>query len=317
MAFYFSVFVIGMTISVLIYFILLENEDITSAEKFTPYATNMLRYHWSLYPFDYGTNDSLSAMFIPPITRYIIASPILRWIVLLFMQSHKQFSMFPILAYRTEFFDQTWIKGIQEDNIKQIVLLGAGFDDRSIRFEHIIKQNNVTIFEADLPNLILRKRKLISKYLGSDELPSYLSLVGCDLNIHTLDKCLSEYNFNPNVRTIFHMEGLIMYLEPHMVHKIFNFVKQKLEKGSIISFDMLIEYDGIDDLKKELEKRNELLKFVLKDSEVDMFIKKYDLTVVIKEGVLEGLTKHLPKDIHDRFGLPEANHGYHILSKLE
>ena len=64
---------------------------------------------------------------------------------------------------RTKFFDNAvneWCESVKDS---QIIILGSGFDSRSIRFEKMLKQNNVTVFEVDLPAMLAHKKEIIKK----------------------------------------------------------------------------------------------------------------------------------------------------------
>jgi len=52
------------------------------------------------------------------------------------------------LLARTKYFDDIFKKGLDE-NISQMIILGAGYDTRSLRFKNLIQDTR--IFELDAP----------------------------------------------------------------------------------------------------------------------------------------------------------------------
>eukprot|EP01084_Bolivina_argentea_P227217 383770_1 len=299
--------------------------DTFGTEKWTPYAVNALRYQFSFYPIDYGTNDSLAGIFIPPFIKYLSDSPIFRWITIhIFINQFTSFGPYiSAIAFRTQYFDTIWIEGIEKHNVKQIINIGSGYDDRSIRFQDIITANNVKIFELDLPNLLQKKENIILNHFKWDKLPPYLAFIPCDLDQMLLANCLNNtelFKYDPNVPTIFHMEGIIMYLLSDSVEGIFNFIKQKAYKGSIVATIFSVDLDKMDakeyNLRNKLTKYGEKYKFTLKTSEIVPFIEKYELKNIEILGARDSVLKYLPKEINDRFDAITQNVYYFVRSEV-
>lgn len=60
-------------------------------------------------------------------------------------------------------YDNAVTFAIEEENIKQLAVMGGGYDDRSFRFAK--KYIDLTVFEFDLPEVIEAKTCLLGIYL--------------------------------------------------------------------------------------------------------------------------------------------------------
>jgi methyltransferase (TIGR00027 family) len=108
------------------------------------------------------------------------------------------------MAQRTRFFDDATMEAT-EGGVRQVVILGAGYDGRALRFAH----PGVRFFEVDHPQTQSDKqRRLVA--LGVD-LPS-IALVGVDLMHGGLVERLRSAGFDPGEATLFTCEGLLPYL---------------------------------------------------------------------------------------------------------
>jgi O-methyltransferase involved in polyketide biosynthesis len=110
----------------------------------------------------------------------------------------------------------------------QVVVFGAGFDTRSIRYQ----REGLRFFEVDLPDTIEAKRVVHERY-QADENPSVRlpARVGFDLNDceHTslLDTLEAEHGLRRDVPTLFISEAVMFYVNPRAIaalyHDIFSF----------------------------------------------------------------------------------------------
>lgn len=105
----------------------------------------------------------------------------------------------------------------------QIVIFGAGFDTRSIRYQ----REGLQFFEVDLPDTIEAKRVVHERY--RDEVNPEVRLperVGFDLNDceHTslLDKLEAEHGFRRDVPTMFISEAVMFYVNPKAIAALYD-----------------------------------------------------------------------------------------------
>jgi methyltransferase (TIGR00027 family) len=132
---------------------------------------------------------------------------------------------------RVRFFDDT-VRQAVADGLEQLVILGAGYDTRAYRIEGM---NKVRVFEVDQPATQFVKIQRLKEIFGS--LPANVSYVPLDLETNRLDIRLAESGYDPSKKTLFTMEGLIMYLDYRTVDWLLAFIVHNSGKGSAVAFD--------------------------------------------------------------------------------
>lgn len=121
----------------------------------------------------------------------------------------------------------------------QIVILGAGYDTRAYRLNDL---KTTRVFEVDHPETIRVKVEKIREIFGT--LPNQVTYVPADLEEDGLELKLAARGYDSACRTLFLMEGLIMYLSPSSVDRLFSFIVKNSPKGSSVLFDYCPEDDG-------------------------------------------------------------------------
>ena len=121
------------------------------------------------------------------------------------------------------------------ENFAQIVVFGAGFDTLAVRLHADFPA--VNFIEIDHPATQTLKRKAIEERKLARE---NLHFVPLDLNEKSLSEILSDGSFFQNdVKTLFIAEGLLMYLGPDEVKKIFAFVRSNSAANSRFAFTFM------------------------------------------------------------------------------
>ena len=111
------------------------------------------------------------------------------------------------LVTRSRYIDDYLSEGIK-DGIRQLVILGAGYDSRPYRFEQL--KDRIRVFEVDHHTTQDIKKAKLTEVFG--ELPNHVTFVSVDLAEDTLEKRLIESGFDKMAKTLFIMEGVTMYL---------------------------------------------------------------------------------------------------------
>ncbi len=176
---------------------------------------------------------------------------------------------------RVRYFDD-FVKNSIADGIEQLVILGAGYDTRAYRIEEL--KENVKVFEVDHPNTQNFKIQKIREIFGST--PDRVVYVPVDFEQETFGQKLFNNGYNSSKKTLFVMEGLVMYIPPKAVSKILSFVMGNSGKGSSVIFDYYPEsvVDGTCKLDIGVNIRNHLiqlgepLQFGIKENEVNNFL---------------------------------------------
>lgn len=175
---------------------------------------------------------------------------------------------------RVRYFDDFISRSIDE-GVVQLVILGAGYDSRPYRIDGLKK---IRSFEVDHPATQAAKIEKIRKIFGL--LPDHIVYVPVDLAKDNLGLKLLEKGYDRSLKTLFIMEGLLMYLSPETVDDIFSFIAKNSGKGSAILFDYYIQsvVDGSCELlagkniHNQLVQLGEPLEFGINEGAVETFL---------------------------------------------
>ena len=138
-------------------------------------------------------------------------------------------SSYSFLFFRTKKIDQLVKDNIEK--VEQFVVLGAGFDLRSIRFYN----DKLKIFELDKKNTQNLKLKTLKKAKISNKNISYIE---CDLNNSDWSINLINNGFNKNKKTLFLFESVSCYLEEKIVNNVLSTINNISAKESIVIQDL-------------------------------------------------------------------------------
>ncbi len=119
--------------------------------------------------------------------------------------------------------------------MKQLVILGAGFDSRAYRFEKL--KDGVKVFEVDHPATQADKQAKLRKIFGT--IPSHVTFVPVDFNTQTLEKRLAESGYDQTLMTLYIWQGVTMYLTNEAVDDTLKFVVNNSTPSSAIVFDYI------------------------------------------------------------------------------
>jgi methyltransferase, putative, TIGR00027 family len=136
-------------------------------------------------------------------------------------------------AARVRYIDDA-VKACLGDGLEQLVIMGAGYDTRAYRIEGLKK---VRVFELDHPATQRVKVEKIQEIFGS--LPGHVTYVPADLAVDEIGRRLLDHGYDRSRKTLFIMEGLLMYLPPAIVDGILAFIAHSSGKGSVIIFDYI------------------------------------------------------------------------------
>jgi methyltransferase (TIGR00027 family) len=116
--------------------------------------------------------------------------------------------------------------------LDQLVVLGAGFDSRAMRFDAQLGQAQV--FEVDVADVIALKRRHLAA--AGQRLPGRVVQVAIDFSTERLDKLLA-HGFRSDARTLFLWEGVTPYLRDDDVSGVLRFVREQGGPGTTLVFD--------------------------------------------------------------------------------
>lgn len=131
------------------------------------------------------------------------------------------------IKYIDEFFQ------LRASEFANIFILGPGFDSRAIRFQNQLQQSRV--FELDHP--VSQKNKIAKLQELTIPIPENLRYIPIDFNQQDLTTILQEIPRKKGEKNLFILEGLIMYLPPSTVNRIFSAIDACAPDSSEIIFD--------------------------------------------------------------------------------
>ena len=180
---------------------------------------------------------------------------------------------------RTRYIDD-FVKKEVTRGIRQLVLLGAGFDSRAHRIDEL-ESTGSEVFEVDHPDTQKVKRKRLS---GAAGLKRNVRYVPIDFLTQYLATELADKGWEADHRSIFVWEGVTNYLDEAAVSSIFDTVG-RTKDGSVILFtyihrgilDGSTKFEGAQELLVNVKRLGEPWKFGLLPEEVAGFIAPYGL----------------------------------------
>ena len=183
---------------------------------------------------------------------------------------------------RVRYFDD-FVKKSIENGIEQLVVLGAGYDTRACRIDEL---KDIKVFEVDHPNTQSFKIQKIGEIFGS--LPDHVVYVPVDFEKETLGQKLFDNGYDSSKKTLFIMEGLIMYIPPKAVAKTLLFIVENSGRGSQVIFDYYPEsvVDGTckleigTNIRNHVAEQGEPLQFGIKEDEIEDFLMQFGFSKI-------------------------------------
>jgi len=187
------------------------------------------------------------------------------------------------MAARTTHFDNLFRQALIE-NIPQIVLLGAGYDTRSIRYKDHIKDTK--IFELDTPIIQQKKKIIINK--SKMTVPLQLTYVPIDFNKESMKDLLPEAGYNTALQTVFLWEGVTYYLTEGAIRETLSFINIFSGPASTVAFDYFLkgaisgdeELYGAKEINREVQKSGEPFRFGLDEGQINSFLSENGFEII-------------------------------------
>lgn len=239
-------------------------------------------------------------LFYDPVAKELVGGPIR---FLMQFANMRNFSVkqtdavakgiYGVQICRTCYIDDV-VQAAISQGIKQLVILGAGYDTRPYRLPEM---ENVKVFEVDLPTVQDDKKKKLQKYLG--RLPDYVSFIPIDFDTQTLEAVFSGTAFNSAKPAIFIWEGVTQYISEEAVRQTLAFVG-KSAPGSIVVFTYVLK--SIIERRSDIPDADHLMDVVAKQSPwvfglepsgIPDFLKPYHLSLIADVGNMDYQEKYL------------------------
>ncbi len=201
---------------------------------------------------------------------------------------------------RTRFIDEALLRTLQAD-IKQVVILGAGFDCRAYRTPGI---EHARIYEVDRPDTLAAKRENLKRMLGI--LPEHVIFVEIDFNAQQLKDALLASGFDPARPAFFIWEGVTNYLTEEAVNTTLQFISSTAV-GSQLVFTYIHQgvldnadgFEGTRNLIRLLQAEDEPWTFGLYPAQVASYLEVRGLQLLEDAGSVEYRARYMgPRGKH-------------------
>jgi methyltransferase (TIGR00027 family) len=158
---------------------------------------------------------------------------------------------------RTRYIDEAVLAAFSQ-GIKQLVILGAGFDTRPYRLPGM---KSIKVFEVDLPAVQEDKKNKVQRYLG--RVPDNVTFIGMDFDTQNLGAVLTETALDPSEPVVFIWEAVTQYLSEEAVRRTLAFVG-KSAPGSILLFTYVLK--SLIERRSDIPGANRLMDVVARQS---------------------------------------------------
>ena len=133
---------------------------------------------------------------------------------------------------RTRFIDDCLAEEIGR-GLRQLVVLGAGYDTRALRFPQL--KEAVAVFELDHPETQRVKMEKIRRHMGS--LPAHVTFTPINFEKESIAQKLLACPYDPREKTLFIWEGVSYYLPAEAVDRTLSFIGACSGEQSSVVFD--------------------------------------------------------------------------------
>ncbi len=216
--------------------------------------------------------DYMAEVMFPPLARLSLNfSPLRKFL----MRQMFPPGIYEYVLARTKVMDAVFMEAL-EARLAQIVLLGAGFDTRALRFAD--RNRGTKVIELDVsttqqPKIEILRRKKIT-------LPQELIFAPIDFDKEDIFEVLSKVGYQAGQKSLFLWEGVTMYLSAQAVDGTLNFIRSRAAPGSRVAFDYIYasvlrrenRYYGEQGIFETVSKTGEGWTFGLEDGAVAAFL---------------------------------------------
>jgi len=231
----------------------------------------------------YRGDDHIALLLVPAFLKVLLhLSPARRF----FCQILAAKGIYEYTIARTKYIDAVFGEAIFR-GVDQILIFGAGFDTRALRFEG---KEDTVIFELDAP--VTQQAKLGQYAKRGLSVPPKVRFIPIDFDTEPLSERLEAAGFGRGRKSLFVLEGLLMYLQPESVDATFRVIQSFAGEGSEAVFDYVRasvlrqtgSFYGEREIVKAVAKAGECWHFGLEEGDVEGFLKTYGLRLSEHKG---------------------------------
>jgi methyltransferase (TIGR00027 family) len=227
----------------------------------------------------YRSDDHIALLLVPTFLKLLLHIPLFRRF---YSQVITPKGIYEYTIARTRYIDAIF-KEVLAEGFDQILIFGAGFDTRALRFQ--TEAGDTKISELDVP--ITQKAKLDQYAKRGLSIPANVEFISINFDKESLSERLEEAGFGRGGRSLFVLEGLLMYLQSESVNETFKVIEEFVGEGSVVVFDYVRasvlrqegSYYGEREIVKSVSKAGERWYFGIEEGELEGFLKKHGLRV--------------------------------------
>jgi len=235
----------------------------------------------------YYSADHIALLIVPTFLQGVLRIP---WFRRFYSRVLAPKGIYEYTIARTKYIDAVFQEALGQ-GVEQILIFGAGFDTRAVRLK--TETDAVQVFELDVP--LTQQGKLEQYAKRGVTIPPNITFIAIDFDKEALPDKLLAAGFRKGVRSLFILEGLLMYLQPQSVDETFKVMTMFAGAGSFVVFDYVHaavlqqagNYYGQEEIVKSVAKAGEHWLFGLDKDTLDKFLNKYGLRVVEHQDALD------------------------------
>lgn len=223
----------------------------------------------------YRCDDRLALRLLPVFMSLLIRIP---FTGRLFLRVAAAKGIYEYVIARTKYIDSVFRQTLS-DQFSQILIFGAGFDTRALRFQEEVQQTR--IFELDAA--ATQEAKVSQYHKRHLNIPPDVVFVSIDFDKESLSLKLEHVGFKRHERSLFILENVLMYLQPQSVDQAFQTIKELTAVGSEVVFDYIYAsvlrneniYYGEKGMIESMAKTAEQWHFGIEKGEIVQFLSRY------------------------------------------
>ncbi len=147
----------------------------------------------------------------------------------------------PSLIARTRFFDERVLAAISA-GVRQVVIVGAGYDDRALRF----RSPGVRFFELDHPATQADKARRVRALRAAKPGSGGPTLAPADFRDDDVAGVLEASGQDAGQPTLFICEGLLVYLDQPTCVRLLGALRARAATGSELAVSLATHREGLD-----------------------------------------------------------------------
>jgi methyltransferase (TIGR00027 family) len=247
----------------------------------TAQMTCMMRAASALETKDpFKSGDDMAPLLLPGILASLLHSPLGRRLICRLIAPR---GIYEYVIARTKYIDAVFEWALREE-FPQILIFGAGFDTRAVRFQGMAQHTH--IFELDVP--VTQQAKLGQYQALHLAVPATVTFIPIDFDRESLPVKLEAAGFRKQERSLFVLEGLLMYLQPEAADATFQTIRDYAGRRSWIVFDYVYAsvlrkegtYYGEAQIERTVSGAGEQWHFGIEKGDITRFLERYDFQLV-------------------------------------